>query len=235
MPYYGHRLFFGTLLDPVADAPEDAVELARLSESLGYDAVVLRDEPNRADLLDAWTTLTWIAGKTERIWLGALVGRLHRRLPAVIGRQIASLDLLSNGRAELAFGPVESLNEVDALDEAIDIVRAILDVSEPGTVALDGRHFPIMGAQRGPLPHHTIPIWLSGSAMPLLELAGRTADGWIGTPDELPLANAVLDVSAIAAGRDPSEISRIVVVQADDALLPLVLDAGRGNRPARFE
>ena len=96
----------------------------------------------------------------------------------MIGRQIASLDLLSNGRAELAFGPVESLNEVEALDEAIDIVRAILDVSEPGTVALDGRHFPIMGAQRGPLPQHTIPIWLSGSALPLLELAGRTR-GWL--------------------------------------------------------
>ena len=47
MPYYGHHLFFGTLLDPVADPPERAVELARLSESLGYDAVVLRDEPGR--------------------------------------------------------------------------------------------------------------------------------------------------------------------------------------------
>src|SRR5688572_614631 len=98
MPYYGHRLYFGTLLDPVADPPERAVELARLSETLGYDAVVLRDNPGAGDRLDAGTALTWIAGKTERIWLGGLVERLHRRLPAVIGRQIASLDLLSNGR-----------------------------------------------------------------------------------------------------------------------------------------
>jgi hypothetical protein len=95
-------------------------------------------------------------------------------------------------------------------------------------VALDGRHFPIMGAQRGPLPHHTIPIWLSGSALPLLELAGQTADGWIGTPDELPLANAILYASAVSAGRDPSEISRIVVVQGDEAPLPLVRDQGVG-------
>src|SRR5690606_23648069 len=138
------------------------------------------------------------------------------------------LDLLSNGRAELAFGPAESLNDVEALGEAVDLVRAILDVAEPGTVALDGRHFPIMGAQRGPLPQHTIPIWLSGNALPLLQLAGQTADGWIGRPGELPLANAVLDASAVEAGRDPSEISRIVIVTGDETLLPLVLEQGAG-------
>ncbi|MEZ4533014.1 MAG: LLM class flavin-dependent oxidoreductase [Thermomicrobiales bacterium] len=241
MPYYGHTLFFGTLLDPVADPPERAVELARLSEALGFDLVMLRDDPAAGDRLDAWTALTWIAGQTERIWLGAMVERLHRRLPTVIGRQIASLDLLSNGRAELAFGPAESLNDVVALGEAVDLVRAILDVAEPGTVALDGRHFPIMGAQRGPLPQHTIPIWLSGSALPLLQLAGQTADGWIGRPDELPLANAVLDASAVEAGRDPSEISRIVIVTGDETLLPLVLEQGAGiflldaNDPAVIE
>lgn len=227
MPYYGHPFYTGLLLDPVAEPASRVVELARLGESLAYDLALLRDDPG-GDRLDAWTALTWIAGQTKRIWLGALVGRLHRRLPAIIGRQIASLDLLSDGRAELAFGPVESLNEVEALDEAIDIVRALLDVGEPGTVAIDGRHFPIIGAQRGPLPHHTIPIWLSGSALPLLELAGRTADGWIGTPDELVRANDVLDAAAGAAGRDPSEISRIAIVRAEEELLPLVLDQGAG-------
>ncbi len=241
MPYYGHRLIFGTLLDPVVEPADHAVELARLSESLGYDAVVLRDDPGAGDRLDAWTTLTWIAGQTERIRLGALVQRLHRRLPTVIGRQIASLDLLSNGRAELGFGPVSSLNEIEALGEAVDIVRAILDAGEPGAVASAGRHFPIMGAQRGPLPEHTIPIWLSGDALPLLELAGRTADGWIGSPDQLPLANAILDTAARDAGRDPTEISRIVIVAPDTDLAPLALEQGAGiflldsNDPAAIE
>jgi alkanesulfonate monooxygenase SsuD/methylene tetrahydromethanopterin reductase-like flavin-dependent oxidoreductase (luciferase family) len=224
MPYYGHNLFFGTLLDP----DERSVELARLSESLAYDLLVVREQADEANRLDAWTALTWIAGQTERIWLGSLVERLHRRLPTVIGRQIASLDLLSNGRAELAFGPVDSLNEIEALGEAIDIVRAILDVSEPGMVAMDGRHFPIMGAQRGPLPQHTIPIWLSGTALPLLELAGRTADGWIGAPESLALGNSVIDAAAVEAGRDPTEISRIVVVEPETELLPLAIEHGAG-------
>ena len=228
MPYYGHELFFGTLLDPVAEPANQAVELAELSESLGYELVMLRDDPGAGNRLDAWTVLSWIAGRTERVWLGGMVQRLHRRLPTMIGRSAATLDLLSTGRAELAFGPVESLNDIGALDEAIDIVRAILDASEPGPVASAGPHFPLMGAQRGPVPRHTIPIWLSGSALPLLELAGRTADGWIGTPEELPRANAVLDVAAGAAGRDPSEISRIVVVQGNEELLPLVLEQGAG-------
>ena len=244
MPYYGHNLIFGTLLAPGAPDPQQTIELARLGESLGYDLVMLRDDDPAASerpLLDAWTTLTWIAGQTERIWLGALVSRLHRRMPTVIGRQIASLDLLSSGRAELAFGPPASLDEVEALDEAIDIVRAILDASEPGSVALDGRHFPIMGAQRGPLPQHTIPIWLSGASLPLLELAGRTADGWIGSPDQLALANAVIDAAAIAAERDPTEISRIAIVGPDTDLLLLALEQGAGifllntNDPAAIE
>lgn len=243
MPYYGHPLFFGILLAPDASDPQQTIELARLGESLGYDLVMPRNNVPGAESspLDAWTTLTWIAGQTERIWLGALVPGLHRRLPTVIGRQIASLDLLTGGRAELAFGPPASLDEVDALDEAIDIVRAILDASEPGTVALDGRHFPIMGAQRGPLPQHTIPIWLSGTSLPLLELAGRTADGWIGTPDQLVLANAVIDAAAISAERDPTEISRIAIVEPDTELLPLALEQGAGiflldsNDPAVIE
>lgn len=228
MPYYGHHLFFGVVLDPRAEPPHHAVELARLAESLGYDLLVVRDDPQRGDRLDAWTTLTWIAGQTERIWLGARIERLARRLPTMIGRQIGALDLLTEGRAELAFGPAASLDEVDALAEAIDIVRAILDVGESRTVSVDGRHFPVRSVQRGPLPHHTIPIWVSGSALPMLELAGRMADGWVGTPAELPLANTVLDAAAAMSGRDPTEISRIVIVHGDEPLLPLVTEHGAG-------
>ncbi|HET9658723.1 MAG TPA: LLM class flavin-dependent oxidoreductase [Thermomicrobiales bacterium] len=244
MPYYGHPLISGTLIAAGGNTPHQAVQLAQQSESLGYDLVMLWDEAPEAGQsapLDAWTTLTWIAGQTERVWLAALESQLHRRLPTIIGRQIASLDLLSHGRAELAFGPPASLDEVDALDEAIDIVRAILDIGEPGTVTVDGPHFPLVGAQRGPLPHHTIPIWLSGNALPLLELAGRTADGWIGSPDQLALANTVIDEAARDAGRDPTEISRIVIVEPETDLPPLALDHGAGifllstNDPAAIE
>lgn len=224
MPYYRHEPFFGVLLDPVAEPANRTVELAELSESLDYDLVMVRDDLGAGDRLDAWTTLSWIAGRSTRIRLGILIAHLQHRLPTVIGREIASLDLLSGGRAELAFGPAESLNEIEALDETIDLVRAIVEAGEAGTVASTGRHFPLMGAQRGPLPLHSIPIRLQGSELPLLELAGRSADGWIGLAEELPRANAVLFAAARAAGRDPREISRIVMVHGDEDLHSLLLD-----------
>jgi len=229
LPNYRRRLYFGTLLDPAIESAGRSPDLAHLSESLGYDLVVVRDDSGTGAPLDAWTTLAWIAGRTETIRLAALVPRLHRRLPTVTGRQIASLDLLSGGRAALALGPVESLNDIEALGETIALVRAIVDAGEPGAVASTGPHFPVLGAQRGPLPLHTIPIWLSGNALPLLELAGQEADGWIGTPDALPRASAVLDAAATAAGREPSEIERLVIVRAGDDLVPLVLDHGAGS------
>ncbi len=224
MPVYANHLTLGILLDPT----DRAAELARSSESLGYDLVMVRDDPDRGDRLDAWTILSWIAARTEHIRLGASIERLQHRLPTIIGRQIASLDLLSNGRAELAFGPADSLNDIEAFGEAIDIVRALVDAGEPGTVASNGPHFPLLGAARGPLPIHSIPIWLQGTALPLLELAGRTADGWIGPASELPRANAVLFAAASAADRDPREISRIVITRGDDDLRSLLLDERMG-------
>src|SRR5690606_37827328 len=106
---------------------------------LGHDLVTFQDHPYQAAHLDTWTLLAWVAGKTERIRIAANVLNLPLRPPAVLGRSAASLDLLSGGRLELALGagaywhaiaamgaerltPGES---VDALSEAIDIIRGI--------------------------------------------------------------------------------------------------------------
>ncbi len=143
MPDYGHKLAFGSFITPRNDRPGDVVKLAQLSELAGLDLVTFQDHPYQSSFLDAMTLLTYVAAKTERIRLAGNVLNLPLRPPAVLARAAASLDLLSGGRFELGLGAgafwdaVEAMGgprrtpgeSVEALEEAIDVIRQIWDTS----------------------------------------------------------------------------------------------------------
>src|SRR5690349_10664977 len=101
---YGHDLEFGTFLTPDAGRPGGVVERARLTERAGLDVVTVQDHPYQPRFLDAFTLLTWIAASTSRVRVFPNVANLPLRPPAVLARQVASLDRLSGGRAELGLG-----------------------------------------------------------------------------------------------------------------------------------
>lgn len=262
---YGHALEFGTFITPSNNNPQGTVALAMRSEALGYDLVTFQDHPYIADHLDTWTLLSWVAGKTARIRIAANVLNLPLRPPAVLARSAASLDLLSNGRFALGLGagafqdgiaamggerktPGES---VDALAEAITIVRELWNAGERRLLRFDGEHYQLPRVQRGPLPAHDIPILVGGYKPRMLGLIGREAQGWLATqsylqPGDLARGNATIDEAATKAGRDPREIRRLLTIKGTFAdtrdgtltgppeawvedLLPLVLDDGIGT------
>lgn len=263
--YYGHELHFGTFITPGNNPPEVAVDLGILSEQLGFDLVTYQDHPYQPRFLDTWTLLSWVAARTERIHLAPNVLNLPLRQPAVAARAAASLDLLSHGRFDLGLGAgafwdaIEAMGgrrltpgqAVDALGEAIDIIRAIWDVADRTVLRTDGEFYRLDGAKRGPVPAHDIPIWLGAYKPRMLRLIGRKADGWLPslstmTPAEFASANAIIDDAALEAGRDPHGIRRLVNVggrfTADvggflvgpgekwvDDLLPYVLEHGVGT------
>ncbi|WP_306212386.1 LLM class flavin-dependent oxidoreductase [Actinoplanes sp. RD1] len=212
-----HRLEFGALVT--------GVDAAREAERLGYDLVAVRGQ-------DAWTTLSWIAGVTDRIRLVAQVepGEIA---PAVLARSAASLDLLTGGRVTLA------LADEPGTAETVEIVRGVLDAGEPRPYRHLGEHYRVPQAQRGPLPAHRISIWLAGADARAVRLAGRSGDGWIGTADELATAGKLLDEAAAEAGRDATEIRRVAVVEPAGSevsdpgvvaeLLSLVVEHGAGT------
>ncbi|AGZ38990.1 LLM class flavin-dependent oxidoreductase [Actinoplanes friuliensis] len=248
---YGHPLKFGVFITPGSTAPGEPVALAQRAEAFGYDLVTFQDHPYQPRFLDTWTLLSWVAGRTERIHLAANVLNVPLRDPAVLARSAASLDLLSGGRLDLALGAgafwdaIEAMGgrklspgqAVEALEEAIDVVRGVLDAGEPGPLRHLGEHYRIPAAQRGPLPAHRIPLWLGGYKPRMLRLTGRKADGWLPTlsafkPGEFAAANKIIDEAALAAGREPAEIRRLVNITPDrtvDELLPLVLEDGVGT------
>lgn len=265
MPDYGHPLHFGTFITPAAARPEAPVALARLSEQLGYDVVTFQDHPYQARFLDTWTLLAWVAAQTERIHVAANVHNLPLRPPAVLARSAASLDLLSGGRVALGLGaggfpdPVAAMGGprrtpgegVEALAEAIPIIRGIWDEDARGPVRAIGEHYRVDGAARGPAPAHEIPIWIGALKPRMLRLIGRMGDGWLPSWAYLPEGgfaegNAVIDAAAVAEGRDPREIRRLLNImgrfqeqsggflqgppaQWVDELLPLVVDDGAGT------
>jgi alkanesulfonate monooxygenase SsuD/methylene tetrahydromethanopterin reductase-like flavin-dependent oxidoreductase (luciferase family) len=191
--YYGHDLQFGTIITPGNNPPETAVALGVLSEDLGFDLVTYQDHPYQPRFLDTWTLLTWVAAHTERIQVSANVLNLPLRPAAVTARAAASLDLLTHGRFNLRLGAGGFLTAVaamggpkltpgqavDALSEGIDVIRGIWDASERVPLRIDGKHYQLVGAKRGPAPAHHIPIWLGAYRPRMLRLTGRKADGWL--------------------------------------------------------
>jgi len=223
---YGHDLSFGIFVTPKADTAGHVLRLARRAEAAGLDWVSVQDHPYQPAFLDAWTLLTAIAATTERVSVFPNVVNLPLRPPAVLARAVASLDILSGGRAELGIGtgafweaiaamggPRRSPREsVQALREAIAVIRALWT---PGRGArLAGEHYSLAGAKPGPFPVHDVGIWVGGYKERMLRLTGELADGWLPSspyapPERLAAMNAVIDAAAAEAGRPPAAVRRI--------------------------
>ena len=251
MPDYGHALQFGVFITPVAADPERPVALAQLAEQFGFDLVTFQDHPYQPAFLDTWTLLSWVAATTETVTVSGNVLNLPLRQPAVLARSVASLDLLSGGRVALGLGSgafwdaIEAMGSpkltageaVTALEEALGIIRGIWDADSRAPLRTTGRFHSVTGAKRGPAPAHDVPIWLGAYKPRMLRLTGALADGWLPSlpylaTGALQAGNATIDEAAVAAGRDPREIRRLLNVGADvrvDQLVQFALEDGIGT------
>lgn len=230
MADYGHELEFGSFITPTAGDAANVVRLAQVSERAGLDLATFQDHPYQGRFLDTWTLLSFVAARTERIRVAANVHNLPLRPPAVLARSAASLDLLSGGRVELGLGSgafwdaIEAMGgrrfrpgqAVDALAEAIDVIRAVWDTEAAERLVVDGEYYSLDGAKRGPAPAHDIQIWVGAYKPRMLRLIARQADGWLPSlgyaksDQELADSNARIDDAAAEAGRDPREIRRLL-------------------------
>jgi len=228
---YGHDLLFGTFVTPRSRPVHHAVEQAVVAERAGLDLVTFQDHPYVAKFHDTQTLLAYVAARTERIRLAANVTNLPLRPPAVLARSIATLDQLSGGRIELGLGagafwdgvaamggprrtPGES---IEALGEAIEVIRGIWDANDPGVLSIRGEHYDVHGAKRGPAPAHDVGIWVGAYKPRILRLTGRLADGWLPSlgylengPADLADMNRRIDQAATDAGRQPGDIRRLL-------------------------
>jgi alkanesulfonate monooxygenase SsuD/methylene tetrahydromethanopterin reductase-like flavin-dependent oxidoreductase (luciferase family) len=209
----------------VADLPELRRAVIRADE-LGLDLVGIQDHPYQVRFLETWSLLADLLARTENIRFFPDVANLALRLPAMIAKQGASLDVLSGGRFELGLGagafwegiaamggPERTPREsVEALEEAISIIR--LFWSGEQEIEFDGDYYHVRGLHPGPRPAHAIGIWVGAYKPRMLGLVGRVADGWVpslpyAAPEQIPAMRRRIDEAAEAAGRDPAEIRQI--------------------------
>ena len=228
-----NALQFGVFITPSSDAPDAVVELAVLADQVGLDLVTFQDHPYQPKLLDAWTLLSYVAGRTDRVRLAPNVLNLPLRPPAVTARAVAALDRLSGGRAELGIGAggfwdaIEQMGgrrltpgqSVDALEEAIDLMRALW--TSEGRVTFDGTYYTLKRASPGPAPLHPPGLWIGAYKPRMLALTGRKGDGWLPSlpyleAGDLAAGNAAIDRAAQKAGRDPGEIRRMLNLPLPD-------------------
>jgi alkanesulfonate monooxygenase SsuD/methylene tetrahydromethanopterin reductase-like flavin-dependent oxidoreductase (luciferase family) len=151
----------------------------------------------------------------------------------VLARSVASLDILSGGRVELGLGAgafwdgvgamggrrLTPSQSVDALSEAVDVIRQLWS-QESGSVRIEGEHYRVVGAHRGPAPLHAVEIWLGAYKPRMLALTGAKADGWLPSlgyadPGELAAMGARIDEAAERAGRRPSDIRRMYNINGE--------------------
>lgn len=219
-------LQFGISIDPRAAAFDAALEHARLADEQGLDLITVMDHPYNVRLFDTWTLMTALALNTDRVRIAANVLSLPLRPPAVLAKQAATLDVMSNGRLEMGLGagaywdgisaiggPRRTPGEAyQAFEDALMIMRGMWD-NAGKSFSYAGDVYQVTGVRPGPVPAHRIPIWVGARGPRMLRLLGRMADGLFTSynyesPDHLNFTNQHIDEGTEQAGRVTTEVRR---------------------------
>ncbi len=241
---------------------ETVKDVAQRAEELGYDSLWVQDRllrplapktpyPASADgqlpercvsVLEPLQTLAFVGALTTRIRLGTSVLVAPFRNPVELARQVATLDLLSDGRISLGLGIGWSEDEYEAagvpftekgarMDEYVSVLKAVWG-SDP--VQFRGRYYQIAPSEIGPKPvQQPHPPLLLGAFRPAgMKRAATHADGWhpfSATPVEtLEEQIAIVKRLADEAGRGSASMQfplrvylRITSEPLDERRLPL--------------
>jgi F420-dependent oxidoreductase-like protein len=224
---------------------DDQLAFARSAETHGLEGFFRSDHylrmgegDPRPGPTDAWTTLAGLARETSRIRLGTLVSSVTYRVPGILAIQVAQVDAMSGGRAELglgtgwfereheAYGIPFPAKRFDLLEEQLAIVTGLWATPDAETFTFDGAHYRLDAAPALPKPaQERVPVIVGGGGPKRTPaLAARYATEFnIGFVPE-DVVTQKFDVVRAACedlGRDPATLKMSValptIVGADDA------------------
>ena len=112
MPDYGSALQFGLSITPETARLESISELVQLADITGLDLLAIQDHAYNHMFLDTWTLIAFLAARTSQINFMPDVADLPLRPPPMLAKAVATLDRLTEGRAELvAYKRVRSVGD----------------------------------------------------------------------------------------------------------------------------
>jgi F420-dependent oxidoreductase-like protein len=238
-----HYWTYSTPSDPTEIAATLA-ETARVAEQAGVSTFTVMDHYFQMEhagsaaepMLEGYTTLGYVAARTERMTLGVMVSGVMYRHPGLLAKIVTTLDVLSGGRARLGVGaswyereqrglgvPVVPVAErFERLEETLQIC---LQMWSDDNGPFQGRHYQLAETLCVPAPisrpHPPILVG-GGGEQKMLRLAARYADACnlFGTsPADIAHKLDVLRSHCDAEGRDDSAIERTVL-----AVRPVLAD-----------
>ena len=225
------------------DAPALATKLAqvaRAAEEAGFARISVMDHffqiphvgPAQNEMLEAYTTLGYLAAVTTRVQLGTLVTGVTYRNPGILAKQVTALDVLSGGRAWLGIGaawferehlgfgvPFPPLRErFQRLEEAVQVCLQMWS-GDDGPFA--GKHYQLAETLNSPQPvsRPRPPIMIGGSGeKKTLRLVAKYADlcnvrG--DSPEGVTHRFEVLREHCESVDRPYSDIERTIVTRFD--------------------
>ena len=207
------------------------VKNAKAAENAGFDLVTVMDHfyqirgigPETEPMMEAYTTLSALATQTSRVRLGTLVTGVTYRNPALLAKEVTTLDVISKGRAILGIGAAWNEDEhngygtefppigqrMDRLDEALTIAKLMFTQDRP---SFEGKYYKIDRALNVPRPVQPggpqILIGGTGERRTLRLLAQHGDIGhWFGgNVDEMKRKKQIFEEHCAAVNRDPSKV-----------------------------
>jgi alkanesulfonate monooxygenase SsuD/methylene tetrahydromethanopterin reductase-like flavin-dependent oxidoreductase (luciferase family) len=231
MPY---PLRFHVLLLPNVGWGELKARVLRLEE-LGLEVAALADHVvdwtnPTAPWFEAWTALPALAEATTTIRLSTVVSQIPLRNPAMLARQVFTLDHISYGRVELGLGTglaidpssamigVPSWEPRERVERFAEYIELIGQMFSQEVTTYEGRYYQVDGALRQPMVQTLRPpILVAALGRRMMRLAARHADIWNSVSflpsfeEQLAETQArceAIDAECEAAGREPSTLRR---------------------------
>jgi probable F420-dependent oxidoreductase len=232
---------FGVTLPQIKRTWEEARAAAQEFDQLGFDSLWVCDHvygvplPN-LPILEAWSELAAVAAITENAKLGTLVTPPFFRNPAILAKQIATIDQISGGRVIAGLGagwfqpeflgtgsPFPGTRErLRALEEMVQILKGMWTEER---FSFEGRHFSVKEVWCEPKPETPPEILIGGGGEKvLMGIAARHADTWNNMAvfqAELAKKVEALRRRCDEVGRDFGEIEIsqqcVVVIAPDDS------------------
>ncbi len=235
-----HPSRFGVTLPQIKRSWDEARSAALEFDSLGYDTVWVCDHvygvpAPQLPIFEAWTELAAVAALTERVELGTLVTPPFFRNPAILAKQVVTLDHVSNGRVVVGLGAgwfkpeFEAIGSafpplgerMGALEETCQILKALFTEER---ASFEGRHFRLVDAICEPKPVRRPPILIGGGGeRVLMGIVARHADIWNNLAVFQPQLGAKIEALKRRCDQerrdfDSLEISQqcVVVISADE-------------------
>ena len=226
----GGAAALGPVLSDTARAAEDAgcTTFTLMDHYFQMEEFAKRTEP----MLEGYTSLGFLAGRTERIRLGLLVTGVTYRHPGLLAKIVTTLDVVSSGRAQLGIGaawyeaehlgygvPFPPLSErFERLEETLQICHQMWSDDDG---PYEGTYYQLAQTICSPRPVSSPRprILVGGSGeRKTLRLVARYADAcnlFATDLDEVAHKLEVLDRHCADAERDPAEIERTILAMAD--------------------